>query len=400
MSRRGRRRESWKIMRTLATRSALPWCMVGDFNDLMFQDEKRGGQRHPRNLLTGFTDVVNECDLVDLGFEGEKYTWEKSRGNPNWVQERLDRGLENRDWRDMFPTAFVQVMEVAPSDHLPLFLMLNRTVYVPKIQRFHFENMWVKNSECRNLVQHSWESVEGEELMTKIEFCRMKLEEWGGGETKKFKQSINHCRARLQKLRSRRDALGIQLYNEVRWEYLNLLEKQEVYWQQRAKQFWLREGDKNTKFFHSYASKRKKRNNLQRIKGEDGEWRETTEEVQGVIEGYFKKLFHSSTESGGLLQNEVVQRVTEAENEYLISDITLEEVKAAAFSMHLDKSPGIDGLNPSFFQTFWDVVGKDVFNFCREFMQTGTIPGAINRTVVCLIPKIKTPQAMTDLRHI
>lgn len=76
---RRRRRESWAIMRNLATRSDLLWCLIGDFNDLMFDDEKQGGQRHMRGLLTGFTDTVHDCNLVDLGFVGEKYTWERSR---------------------------------------------------------------------------------------------------------------------------------------------------------------------------------------------------------------------------------------------------------------------------------------------------------------------------------
>ncbi|XP_074352289.1 uncharacterized protein LOC141691448 [Apium graveolens] len=331
-------------MCNLATRSALPWCMISDFNDLMFEDEKRGGQVHPRNLLTGFTDAVNECDPVDLGFGGEKYAWKKSRGNHNWVKERK--------------------------------------VYVPKIQRFRFENVWIKESECKNLVQQSCESVEGEELMTKIELCRMKLEEWGGGATKNFKQKINHCHAKLRKLRSRKDAHGIQSYNEVRLEYLNLLKKQEVYWKQQAKQFWLREGDRNTKFFYSYVSKRKRRNNLQRIKGKVGEWREIIGEIQGVIEGYFTTLFQSSTEIGGLMHNEVVKHITDDESDYLISDITSEEVKVAAFSRHPDKFPGIVGLNPAFFQTIWSIVGNDIFKFCHKFMRTGSISGAINRIVV------------------
>lgn len=51
---------------------------------------------------------------------------------------------------------------------------------------------------------------------------------------------------------------GIHMYNDVRWEYMKLLDKQETYWKQCAKQFWLQGRDKNTRFFHCYASGRKK----------------------------------------------------------------------------------------------------------------------------------------------
>lgn len=72
----GRRRESWELLRSLAAKSTLPLCVIGDFNDLMFADEKRGGREHPRNLLTGFVETVNECGLMDLGFIGGKFTWD------------------------------------------------------------------------------------------------------------------------------------------------------------------------------------------------------------------------------------------------------------------------------------------------------------------------------------
>lgn len=32
----GRRRESWSLLTTLATKSNLSWCVMGDYNDLMW----------------------------------------------------------------------------------------------------------------------------------------------------------------------------------------------------------------------------------------------------------------------------------------------------------------------------------------------------------------------------
>lgn len=65
--------------------------------------------------------------------------------------------------------------------------------------------------------------------MNRIQFCYLKLEEWGENLNTEFKQKIMDCRCRLRRLRARRDMHGIELYNAVRWEYLNLLEKQEIY---------------------------------------------------------------------------------------------------------------------------------------------------------------------------
>lgn len=157
------------------------------------------------------------------------------------------------------------MIEVATSDHLPLFLQLNRKVYEPQGHRFRFENVWLREKECLNVVRNGWDRAVGMDIMSKIRLCAEKLQQWGGGLSKEYNVKMQQCRLKLKKFRSRRDYQGIQQYNATRWEYLCLLDKQEVYWKQRSKQLWLQEGDKNTRFFHRYASNRKKKNKLDKI---------------------------------------------------------------------------------------------------------------------------------------
>ncbi|KAL8156372.1 hypothetical protein AgCh_001462 [Apium graveolens] len=118
--------------------------------------------------MEGFKQTIEECGLEDLGFEGEAFTWERARGTERWVQERLDRGMANVDWLELFPSAVVKVLEVSSSDHLPLYLMLNRQVYVPKVKRFRFENMWIKEDECRNIVLDCWHRMDVINIMDKM----------------------------------------------------------------------------------------------------------------------------------------------------------------------------------------------------------------------------------------
>ena len=49
-----------------------------------------------------------------------------------------------------------------------------------------------------------------------------------------------------------------------------LLEDEELYWKQRAKNFWLENGDLNTKFFHAQASGHKAPNKVSSLVDDDG----------------------------------------------------------------------------------------------------------------------------------
>lgn len=93
MPERNWRRESWNLLRKLANLSILPWCCIGDFNDLMYGSEKRGFVLHPNWLLEGFRSAVHDSGLTDLGMIGYSFTWERSRGSTSWVEDRLDRAL-------------------------------------------------------------------------------------------------------------------------------------------------------------------------------------------------------------------------------------------------------------------------------------------------------------------
>ncbi|KAL8119749.1 hypothetical protein AgCh_017015 [Apium graveolens] len=397
---RSRRVESWNLLRNLSTVSTLPWCIIGDFNDMSSMNEKRGGNHHPRALLDGFSETIMDCGLEDLGFRGEIYTWERARGMERWVQERLDRGLATGKWCDMFPAAEVQVLEVSTSDHMPLFLQLNCQVYVQRRSRFKFENMWIKESECRGIVESSWNEEDTTDIMNKMMKCCARLEEWGGSLIRDMKVKLTKYRTEMRRLRSRRDAVGIRQYGEARWQYLRLLEKKEIFWRQRAKQFWLRDGDKNTRFFHKYASVRKEHNKIKRLKDENGEWRDKEEEIQGLITEYFQNIFRTSGSEERLSDRIGFKKLTEQQKQMLMLPICDEEVREAIFAMHPDKAPGMDGLNPSFFQTYWSIVGQDVCMFCRRFFETGEIPENLNTTLVCLIPKVKHPKKVADLRPI
>ena len=90
------------------------------------------------------------------------------------------------------------------------------------------------------------------------------------------------------------DALKAE-FLEVSKELDDLLLKQEIFWAQRSRISWLKNGDKNTKFFHSKATQRRRRNYIQGIKNSNRDWIKEVEDVSQVAIDYFETLFTTGT---------------------------------------------------------------------------------------------------------
>lgn len=66
------------------------------------------------------------------------------------------------------------------------------------------------------------------------------------------------------------------------------------YWYNKAHSCELRDGDRNTQYFHHKATQIKKRNTITRIFDGNGQWRTSKEEMNEVIEHYFAAFLESS----------------------------------------------------------------------------------------------------------
>ncbi|GMJ08327.1 hypothetical protein HRI_004501900 [Hibiscus trionum] len=87
------REESWNLLRFLGEDQSLPWLVMGDFNEILLSSEKEGGRLRSSRNMEAFRLALEDCGLMDLGFSGQWYTWEKGRLSTNVIRERLDRGL-------------------------------------------------------------------------------------------------------------------------------------------------------------------------------------------------------------------------------------------------------------------------------------------------------------------
>ena len=57
-------------------------------------------------------------------------------------------------------------------------------------------------------------------------------------------------------------------------------------------------------------------------------------------------------------------------------------------------------MNALFHQKFWHIVGTDITNAVLDFLNTGVMLPELNYTHIVLIPKVKSPEKMSDFKPI
>nr|GMD08296.1 Zinc finger protein like [Ipomoea batatas] len=77
------------------------------------------------------------------------------------------------------------------SDHLPLVLTPVVLSYTTSRRRFCFDNMWIREDKCREIVINSWSRTIGLDMLGRIEVCGADLWQWGRGYNKEFQRRID-----------------------------------------------------------------------------------------------------------------------------------------------------------------------------------------------------------------
>eukprot|EP00253_Pinus_taeda_P015937 PITA_15937 len=206
-----------------------------------------------------------------------------------------------------------------------------------------------------------------------------------------------------QKLEEEMEALQQRIINEGRTEessrkegiILGKLEErrkqEEVLWRQKSRIKWLREGERNTKFFHQAMIHHRQRNRIFSIKNEGGERIVEQEGIEKVLMEYHKGILTEPhmdrSEAIKEVCTAIPRIVTEDKNKALMRAASLEEVEEVVMSMKKGTTPGLDGFTVDFYQAGWHFMGKEILELIEEYRINQKVWPALNSTFFTLIPK-------------
>ncbi|KAG5632942.1 hypothetical protein H5410_004659 [Solanum commersonii] len=221
----------------VACNTNCPWMVGGDFNTIVDESEKLGGL------------PVSQVELEDFNTK---------------VQHLIREG----------------------SDHAPLHVTCStgqEQIYKP----FRFLNFWTKHHSLQKIVEDVWKmEATGSPftvVQTKIKRVKLALVQWS---RTTFGNIFQHVATLEDLIRAKEVQLEINASEENRTtlkkfeadlkKYLHI---EEEYWKQKASMRWFKDGDRNTKFFHAFVNRRRRKMQISVIKTRQGDTITTTQKL-------------------------------------------------------------------------------------------------------------------------
>ncbi|MBA0737291.1 hypothetical protein Gogos_010761 [Gossypium gossypioides] len=124
-----------------------------------------------------FDDILSDCSLINLGYYGQWFTWKNGRTQTNNIRERLDRGIANTDWWNLFQNYKMYHLTHSFSDHCPPFLNSNMDENHAQMWYFIFEIAWLLEETCKSEVVKLWVTSSGN-VPNRLKIVGVGLDVW------------------------------------------------------------------------------------------------------------------------------------------------------------------------------------------------------------------------------
>jgi hypothetical protein len=167
--------------------------------------------------------------------------------------------------------------------------------------------------------------------------------------------------------------------------------QEEILWKQKSRIQWLKEGERNTKFFHRTVVQRRHSNKITHLITDEGETLHSHVDLETNLINYFQNLLTEPIPDRQAAINKITRHipslVTQEQNAALLRPFTIEEVDQALQDTPKSKAPGPDGFTSDFFHHCWPMIRTEVWEILEDSRVTGKVLQALNATFLTLVPK-------------
>ncbi|KAL9672447.1 hypothetical protein QQ045_028697 [Rhodiola kirilowii] len=317
--------------------------------------------------------------------------------------------MANAHWLNQFEDSFAIFQAPGLSDHSPVKVSWGVRRKVPR--SFKYCLFWEELAEYEEAVKKDWNSSSRcrNLFMVQAKLKRMKgmMKQAFTKVTKGMDSRVNEAREALFRVQEKSESLpnNAGLIEDVKGralEFRKLKYNQLLFYKQRAKIRWAKEGDANTRFFHSYVKNRGERNKIKMVKTREGVISTDPNVIKEEFAGHFKRTLTLQQSTSSRAEDIVLSGpLVGAEHcRRLVREITDVEIWQVVCNIGSDKAPGPDGFSSGFFKKNWSLIGSEMCSSIRHCLRHNVLPEGLNSAYIALIPKVTNPETPDQFRPI
>jgi hypothetical protein len=293
------------------------------------------------------------------------------------------------------------ILDIPGSDHWPIRLWIDLPTATGR-KPFRFEQFWLDHPDFQANIQKWWteaEITQGSKMyrfQQRLKNLKQALRAWNKNTFGDIFASQKHLVDRMSEIQKqiRTQGLTTDLKEQeqvITQQLAARKKKEEILWKQKSRIRWLKEGDRNTKFFHRTTIQRRHTNRITSLISDNGEPLHSHEDMEAALVGHYQNLLTEPIQDRHEAIAKVTQHVpaliTREQNLALLRPILLEEVDQALKDTPKCKAPGPDGFTSDFFHHCWPMIRHEVWEILEDSQASGQILKALNSTFLALIPK-------------
>ncbi|XP_016199534.1 uncharacterized protein LOC107640533 [Arachis ipaensis] len=313
----------WEELSFVAGLFQVPICYMGDFNEVIHVEERKGQDRLTASA-EDFKNWVQDMQLMDLPLSDCKYTWFRGRSC-----SRIDRVLVSVEWTEEFPEVRLKGGPRGLSDYCPI--IVQNTMYRGGPRPFRSLDSWFTHEGFLRMVREEWRNLGERQFTNKLKALMVPLGIWHKDKFGDIDKKIQQFEEEIRKID---ELAGDGVYDdttEARRKALVSSCKQwyvrkEIHWKQMSRSKHAKDMDKNTRYFHNLASARRRKNRIDALLI-NGRLVRNQARIKIAIRDFYKDLYHQERSPVVGFRDGLVNRIDEEESIALERIPTSEEIR-------------------------------------------------------------------------